>query len=99
MNRNDFFNKLKAEGLEEFYAYDGRKKYVDGDSVYVNGKFQNTYNAYGVYKRSDRRYVVFITDSERGLILIEKINNSEEEAFDFLYSRILNYKTIYSDHY
>ena len=99
MNRTDFLNRLRAEGIEDFYAYDGKKRYIDGDKVFCEGHFHNTHNAYGVYKRQDGKYIVFITDSERGLTIIEKIKNSEEEAFDFLYSLILVYKKVYSKYY
>lgn len=95
MTKSEFLANLKREGIVEFYAYDGIKRYIEGEMVYFDNEFHNTYSVYGVYQRQDNQYIAFITDSERGLTLIEKKFDSESKAFEFLYSRIKIYKQLF----
>lgn len=92
MTNVEFKQRIKEEGLETFYAFDGHKQYIDGDKVYYDGVFHNTYNVYGVYKHEQFGYAAFITDSERGLPRLQSLEKTESDAYMFLYNQIRLYK-------
>ena len=92
MNSIEFKKRLKADGLEIFYAYDDYKEFISGDKVYFDGVFHNTCNVYGVYQYENGQYAAFVTDRERGLPRLHAFRDTEEDAFEYLYKRILAFK-------
>ena len=88
MNRQELKEKLKKEGLLSVYRDGELYRYVDEAAVIQDGKWKNAVQVYGIFKGNEQ-YNVFFTDGERGIPAYRRDFNSEEEACDCLYEKLL----------
>jgi len=89
MNRVEFEEKLKEYNLERIYHNGYLKTYENEQKMYYRDQIRE--NIYGCYK-SNKEYVIFFSDAERGIITELGRFFSEEDAFTNLLKILKKWK-------
>jgi len=97
MNISELEKKLKEDNMLKVHVDGVIKRYVSGDYVYKNGKWENKIDVFGIYKSESNEYGFFVTDSERGLAVYGRDYDTEEEACAALIERMYLEEEIYQE--
>ena len=95
MNKIDLEKKLIEENLLCVYDRGEKKFYVDESKVFINKKWENMINVFGVYKWDEDNFVCFMTDGERGIPYYTNVFSTESEACRELYEMAVRLKYIH----
>ena len=96
MSINEMKTRLEQEGLLKAHVGTSLKSYISGEDILVNNELDNVVDVFGIYKE-DEEFVVFITDSERGIPQYIDYFSTESEACEELLDIISSYEKIYKE--
>lgn len=91
----DLKAQLKNDGLLTAHVGINIKKFIVGENVFKNNKWNNAIDVFGIYQGKDGRYCFFITDSEKGIPEYSAVFATESEACDALIKKISRSERIY----
>lgn len=91
----DLKAQLKNDGLLTAHVGMNIKKFIVGENVFKNNKWNNAIDVFGIYQGKDGRYCFFITDSEKGIPEYSAVFTTESEACDALIKKISRSERIY----
>ena len=95
MSIDELTDYLQRQDMVSVRIRNSVKRFVLGDAVYKNGKWNNATDVFGIYQGEDGQYCFFVSDSERGIPDYSVVCQSESEACDALIAKISRAKRIH----
>ncbi len=95
MKKAEFEKKIKELKLEKIHRNGKIQTYSKNQKeLYKDNKRDNLYGCY--FHEKDEEYVIFFTDSERGIVENIGFYKTEDEAYDSLFLTIKDWEDEYN---
>ena len=94
MKKMEFEHKIKALNLEKVHREGKIQTYSKNQKEYYRDLSRD--NLYGCfYHEEDKEYIIFFTDAERGIVENLGSYKTEDEAYDKLFQKIMEWEEKY----
>lgn len=98
MNIPELTAAFQKEGLLDAHIDDSTKTFITREKAWAFNQRKNVPDVFGICHTDDDQYMLFITDSERGIAIYSALFETEAEACDALLNIIRVEERIYKRH-